>query len=184
MKIAISGHRPNKLNNDYDLTSPLVKAIRERIIHKISLYLSNPITKGNVTLITGMALGIDTLFAQIAIELDIPFIAIIPFKGQENVWRKESKLVYYNILRKADKIWIVDESRYAEAKEWNSYIQIPLSKIAAVNLMDLRNRCVVDNCDILIAVWDGTSGGTANCIKYARSIGKEPTIINPKELVI
>lgn len=27
MKIAITGHRPNKLGNDYDLTSPLVERI-------------------------------------------------------------------------------------------------------------------------------------------------------------
>lgn len=28
MKIAITGHRPNKLNNDYDLTSPLIRRIK------------------------------------------------------------------------------------------------------------------------------------------------------------
>jgi len=27
MKIAITGHRPNKLGNDYDLTSPLIEKI-------------------------------------------------------------------------------------------------------------------------------------------------------------
>lgn len=28
---------------------------------------------------------------------------------------------------------------------------------------------MVDNSDIVCAVWDGTPGGTANCIKYCKS---------------
>ncbi len=41
---------------------------------------------------------------------------------------------------------------------------------------------MVNNCDMLIAVWDGSDGGTANCVKYAQSKGVDIRIINPKEL--
>lgn len=36
----------------------------------------------------------------------------------------------------------------------------------------LRNREVVDACDLLIAYWDGTSPGTRNCFERARKAGK------------
>lgn len=189
MKIAITGHRPNKLDNDYDLKSPLIQAIKNEILCKL-IELDN--INDKFTLITGMALGIDTLFAQIAIEHNIPFIAAIPFKGQESIWLKQSKLIYYNILEKASKIYIVNEDRYAEFKEFNNYIPIPIGQNAISALMQQRNIWMVDNCDKLISVWDGTSGGTANCVKYALSKGfimnrlmkadKEIYQINPNEI--
>ena len=49
--------------------------------------------------------------------------------------------------------------------------------------MQERNEWMVNNCDVLIAVWDGTSGGTANCVKYAESLQLDIRRINPKELI-
>jgi nucleoside 2-deoxyribosyltransferase len=31
---------------------------------------------------------------------------------------------------------------------------------------------MVDNCDTVVAVWNGTSGGTKNCIDYAKKQNK------------
>lgn len=39
-----------------------------------------------------------------------------------------------------------------------------------------RNMQVVDNSDILIAIWDGESSGTKNTIDYAKSVGKNVII--------
>ena len=38
----------------------------------------------------------------------------------------------------------------------------------------------VDNCDKIIGIWDGSKGGTGNCIKYAESVGKDIYYINPR----
>jgi len=164
MKIAITGHRPNKLGNDYDLTSPLMLKIKSRIHKVIDHHIMNLLPSDeDVTLITGMALGIDTLFAKIAIESKLPFIAAIPCIGQEKMWPDKSKDVYRSILANPFcKRHLVSETGYDNS------------------VMQKRNIWMVDNCDLLIAVWDGTSGGTANCVKYAESIGKEITRINPK----
>ena len=32
--------------------------------------------------------------------------------------------------------------------------------------MQKRNEFMVDNSDLVVAVWNGTSGGTANCLAY------------------
>jgi hypothetical protein len=38
---------------------------------------------------------------------------------------------------------------------------------------------MVDNSDLLIAVWDGSSGGTSNCVSYATIKGKQIIRIDP-----
>ena len=48
--------------------------------------------------------------------------------------------------------------------------------------MQKRNEEMVDRCDLLIGVWDGSKGGTYNCINYAIDHGREIVRINPTEL--
>jgi uncharacterized phage-like protein YoqJ len=38
--------------------------------------------------------------------------------------------------------------------------------------MQLRNQWLVDSCHQIIAVYNGTSGGTQNCLAYAAQKGK------------
>ena len=159
MKIAITGHRPNKLGNDYDLKSNLIKQIANKI-HDI-------LTQKRATIcITGMALGIDTLFAKIALQRGIPYIAAVPCINQDKLWVKSSKELYKTLLDNAQEV-VYTSSYEKEYTPW---------------CMQIRNEWMVDNCDVLIAVWDGTSGGTANCVKYAKSKDKEIIYINPQKL--
>lgn len=167
MKITITGHRPNKLGNDYDLTSPLIQKIKARIEEILGdydiMYMHDPTTE--FTLITGMALGIDTLFAKIAIEYEIPFTAAIPCTNQDSQWPTKSRNTYHQILSNSlCTQHLVTRSSYTN------------------ECMQLRNEWMVDNCDLLIAVFDNTPGGTANCVNYAKSKNKEIIYINPKEL--
>lgn len=41
----------------------------------------------------------------------------------------------------------------------------------------IRNRLIVDNCDVLVAYWDGESKGTKFTIDYAKKQGKN-VIVN------
>lgn len=45
--------------------------------------------------------------------------------------------------------------------------------------MQKRNEYMVDLADRVIAVWDGSKGGTATCVKYAEKVGKEIIRIEP-----
>lgn len=157
MKIAITGHRPNKLGNDYELKSPLIQWIKMEILKILDREKPDE-------LITGMALGIDTLFALIGIERGLKITAAIPCDNQERMWPVGSKQMYYMILNNplVTKV-VVSPGPYAVWK------------------MQKRNEWMVDNCNKLIEVWDGTTGGTANCIKYAEEVGREGIRINPND---
>lgn len=184
MKIAITGHRPNKLGNDYNLSSPLIKRIDSEIrnIVETERFRGN-VDINDVTFITGMALGIDTLFALIAIDMKIPFIAAIPFRGQFNKWQASSINTYFDILTKASKI-VLCTNGYEIYSHESSFIRQQLKGDEySPHLMQNRNMWMVDNCDLLIAVWDGSSGGTHNCVRYAVETKREYIQINPQMLL-
>jgi uncharacterized phage-like protein YoqJ len=158
MKIAATGHRPPKLNNEWDGDGPLSMELF-KLFHQI--FLERHCTQ----VISGMALGVDMLFAEVAIAMNIPVIAAIPFVGQETAWLPSSRERYHRILNHPLVTrHIVCEGGYAKWK------------------MQVRNKWMVDNCDLLVAVFDGTAGGTKNCHDYAE--GKKEIIkIDPTELI-
>lgn len=158
MIVSGSGHRPDKLPNKetgYKLPNPTYI----KVCQQIEKYLKEVKPE---KVITGMALGYDMWLANIAYKLNIPFIAAIPFDKQESKWPESSQKTYHNLLKLASDKIIVSPGGYSPEK------------------MQIRNQWMVDNCDQLLACFDGSSGGTANCIKYAESVKKPIFIINPK----
>lgn len=157
MVIAITGHRPSKLGGDYSLTSESTGKIRRHLMSII-------VCRKPDYMISGMALGIDTLWAQLAVINSIPLIAAIPFKNQDKKWSQTSREVYNQLLSNAYEVVNVSGKDHYHAE-----------------YMQLRNEWMVDHCTRLIAVFDGSPGGTANCLKYAQSKMKpeDITIINP-----
>lgn len=144
MFIAATGHRPRKLGG-YD------EAIYHLLVLLAVEYLKDQ--KPDKT-ISGMALGWDQAFTEASISLGIPFIAAVPFKGQEKMWPGESQKFYYSLLKKANEIVYVSDGEYSP------------------KLMQVRNEWMVDHSDKICALWDGTYGGTANCVRYATKVGK------------
>jgi len=44
-----------------------------------------------------------------------------------------------------------------------------------------RNKQIVDNCDEMVAFWDGQSSGTRHAIEYAQKSNKRVTVISPPD---
>jgi len=153
MVIAFTGHRPNKIGG-YKLPNPTYLHICRQLDQ--TLRELKP-----TECISGMALGVDQIAASVCIKLGIDFTAAIPFLGQENAWPDASRAIYRKLLAKSAKQVVVSEGGYSAHK------------------MQVRNEWMVNHCDLLLAVWDGTAGGTGNCVSYAEKIGKPVRIIHP-----
>lgn len=180
MKVGITGHRPDKFNKDYAMSSPWVKKIYNKLLSHISF-------KKPTEMWSGMALGIDMMWAELAITEGIPLVAVIPHKGQELIWPVKSQRAYQNFLRFSNRIIIVDTlptitsyDKLTMEITYEEYMLLAPTIYKPVK-MEMRNRFLVNHIDKLIAVWDGSNGGTANCVGYATSMMKEEdiTIINP-----
>jgi uncharacterized phage-like protein YoqJ len=152
--VAVTGHRPNKLWG-YDYSHPAWLSLKEVLKKKLT-------ECGATVAISGMALGVDTVFALAALELQIPVVAAIPCRDQERLWPEQSKRLYREILANPlVKTHLVTDAPYS------------------AELMQKRNEWMVDHCDLLVAVWDGSPGGTANCVAYAKKIGRKIDHIQP-----
>lgn len=148
MIIAGTGHRPSKLGG-YG-PSPIQVAVRAGI--RRELRIRDPET---LEVISGMALGFDQWLFEEALALDIPVTAAVPFEGQENMWPAESQRHYRDLLARAWRVEVISPGGYSAAK------------------MHIRNHWMVDNSTLLLSAWDGSPGGTAECLAYARSKGRE-----------
>lgn len=143
-KIAITGHRPQSLDGDFSYKSETWQFIYDSL--RVTFEKQNP-----SKIITGMALGVDTVAAEVALAMQIPFVAAIPFSGQENKWSEDAKTHYRMLLAYAEDAHIVSDGEYDPS------------------MMQKRNEWMVDRADIVVAVWNGWKGGTRNCVQYALS---------------
>lgn len=98
--------------------------------------------------------------AEIVIELkkiynNIKLIGVIPFKGQETLWKEEDKLKYKNIISLCDEVIILNNN-YKKGCYYE------------------RNRYIVDKSNYLICYCRPSSkGGTKYTINYAIEKGIE-----------
>ena len=164
MKVMITGHRPAKLGG-YNPGNPK----RQQIGAKFNEIFDRAIIAANkknqtVVAISGMALGCDQWWANQAIDEGLEVHAYVPFEGQENRWPQSAQQYYNALLNKCKRIVISCSGMYAPWK------------------MQKRNRDMVDNADFCIAVWDGTNGGTGNCVSYIIQKRKPLLIVDPKTM--
>lgn len=165
--IALIGHRPNKLAG-YDLSQPFYQKLHAKLVSIIDDAIkTHPDT--TIWVHSGMALGADTVWgfaAKTAMENHpgiVKFYAEIPVMSQPNKWFKQ-----------------VDKDRWqtlynmAEQKSVYAEVYSPI-------VMQERNTGMIDHADVLIAIWDGSRGGTGNAVNYARKHNVPTTYFDPKE---
>lgn len=172
MIISITGHRPNGLPKEYgyNLNNEAWTKLKEYIEVTIEECYKYATPNEELTLVTGMALGVDTVFWEVAAKLrksnkNIRIEAALPFIGQEKKWTEESQKQYKQMLSESDKVTIVSEGEFAKYK------------------MMARNRYMVNKSDIVIAVICKETGGTAQCVKYAKEHNKVVIEINPQNIL-
>jgi len=147
MIVAITGHRPNKLGG-YKVPNALYNSVINGLNEAFDKLKPDFV-------LTGMAIGVDQWAAEICVKRGIKYIAAIPFQGQESQWPSYAQERYDKLIKKSHAAYVITPGPYAAHK------------------MHLRNQWLVNSCDVLAAVWDGTSGGTASCIEFAKSRGRK-----------
>ena len=156
-----TGHRPDRLPSGWrrdsralsPLTATLDRAIGQAVADGIRLFLS------------GMALGVDTLAAQLILRRreqgePVSLGAVLPCPEQDARWGPEDRRRYRRLLDQADWIHIISP-RYTPA------------------CMGERNFWMARHSSRMIAVFDGQSGGTANAVEHARRMGLQLTLLDP-----
>ncbi|MDE7087098.1 MAG: DUF1273 domain-containing protein [Clostridia bacterium] len=125
--------------------------------------LQEVVENGYTTFLCGMARGFDLIAAEAVLKLkeqnqDIKLIACIPCPGQERYYSFGEKDKYRRVLKKCDEVNILSDRYYT-------------------GCMQMRDRYMVDNCDLVFAYCKRNSGGTYYTLKYAVKNNKKIIIM-------
>ena len=148
----VTGHRPQGLNQTQ---RAYIKAVLPAIVEElVKDYRVD-------TLLSGMAQGIDLIWAGIARQSSLRLEAYIPFPDQTKGW--DAEWVSYREELMGSASFIHQAS--------NSYATWAFHK---------RNDMMLDNCDVVVAVWDPRrrGGGTASVVRKARERGKPLVVVD------
>lgn len=145
-KVGITGHRPPRLwhgeSSAYDAEH--YKCLAKFAVSVLRWYRK---TYGpDIEIWTGMALGWDQAMAVACIHEEIPFVAVVPFEGQERKWPPAAREHYKRLISQASKTIVTGRKGEATVAE----------------LMFQRDDVVRQAVNHSIALFDGEdTGGTA-----------------------
>ena len=156
-----TGHRPDKLPWGYDERDPRCLALKHSMVREIEgLY-----RRGFRHFISGMAQGCDLWFAEAALALreqypDLTVEGAVPFPAQADRWPEDQRLRWQDILGRCDLETMVQQ-------HYDRFC------------MFRRDRYMVDRSAAILAVFDGTPGGTQYTLNYAMDKKLEILLLDP-----
>lgn len=144
-----TGHRPEKLPWGGDESDPRCAELKKRLRDAVEAAYE----AGKRHFICGMARGCDFYFAETVLELrrrreGVTLEAAIPCSTQSSGWSPEERGRWQRLVAACDLETLVQE-------HYTPYCMIR------------RNRYMVDHSSLVIAVYDGTDGGTRRTLEYA-----------------
>ena len=156
-----TGHRPDKLPWGFDEQDPRCLALK----HSMARELEGLYRRGFRHFISGMAQGCDLYFAEAALVLreqcpDLTVEGAVPFPAQADRWPEDQRLRWQDILGRCDLETVVQQ-RYDRF------------------CMFRRDRYMVDRSAAVLAVFDGTPGGTQYTLNYAMEKKLEILLLDP-----
>ena len=154
-RCSFTGHRADKLPWNRNENDSRCLHLKKQLADVVkALYDS-----GCRHYICGMATGADILFGEAVAALraehpDVSLEAAIPFEGQSSHWCEADRRRYFRLAEECD-------------------IRTVLHSCYTPDCMMDRNRYMVDNSDVLVAVYNGSPGGTQSTMLYAMRRGLE-----------
>lgn len=174
MKVAITGHTniekalgvELKHENGQKYDSVVFEKVYNQILENLKFFCKKEkINFKDLTLISGMARGVDEVFAILAIRNQLSLILSIPatirwHKGRSLSRGMRAQAVYYDRILAYENIVSIHEI----SKDYNDQ-QFPLVNLA-------RNQHMVDIADGVFSYKAYDSTGTNDCISRAKKVNK------------
>lgn len=159
-RCAFTGYRPEKMCFGYNEQDERCVRLKKRLHER----LEELVAEGYAHFLSGGAQGFDTFAAEevLALREKYPWVMlemVSPFDAQADKWSLEAQKRHERLLEKADIV-----TRTSRAYDRGAMFR--------------RNRYLADNCDLLLAYYDGLSGGTRMTVEYANSIDVKVECLN------
>ena len=156
LNVCFSGHRPNKLPNQGDLSQSAMNAVYHDLLRAIDKAVAN----GKSNFIHGMMAGFDIIAAEAVLEIKkkhphIRLISVLPFI--ENFF--------------TTKEWYGDWAKRAAEVYKHSDCGVCLAKSYYPHVYYDRNKWMIEHSSLLICYQSTDRGGTAYTVTGAERMG-------------
>ena len=155
IKIGITGHR--------NLKEQCIPCYRARI-HDMLVSLKEK--HEELLVYSSLADGADRLVVEVAMELDIEYVAVLPMPKNIYItdYDEVSTDTFNTLLNKA--VWEIE----IPLVDGNTLLSITIDSEERNSQYEAAGLYMSDHCDILMALWDGKyslfKGGTSEIVKY------------------
>lgn len=135
--ILITGHRPPDIGG-YS-RNETADAVRKRLGLMLKYEAE---LRGELVVVTGLGLGAEQLGAEAALDMGIPYVAVLAFKDQESMWNEPAKARFAALLSAAREVRILDNT-------------VPKDRMAAGKALSKRDDLVARLAKEAYVVYNG-----------------------------
>lgn len=171
LTVAFTGNRTQKFRNQEEIT---------KTIQVLSLMIDRAITRAcelgysKISFISGVAPGVDTWGANLVMKLakqrhdiKVALVAAVPCKTLPSVWPAEHKQDYERIIKQANFVHYVSDNSYSNPQQLHKRNEWMCNQLTGAD-------------DLVLAVHNGSPGGTQKCIDYAVRLQKAIVMYEPR----
>ena len=159
-RVMVTGHRDVRGER-----AVVVRQALERVLTKLKERHPD-----GLVAVCGMAVGADTEFGEVSVQLGCPLVAAIPTDTQSDPWPIPARVRYQVLLNQA-------------VFQVNVWEEPGYETIAIGSRFHARNRWMIDHTmgGAAIAVWDGRqAGGTWAAVREILRHGRKVLVIDPR----
>ena len=147
-RVAVAGHRPPELGG-YE-ANPVADRVKARLEEILAATRE---IQPDLVVLTGLGLGAEQLGAEAAAAAGVPYVAVLPFPGQEQMWPAASRRRYEELLEGAASRVLVGSAP-------------PSTRAQAGAALTRRDAWLARHAAEAVVVWDGRDPGVG---RLARS---------------
>ena len=176
LRVGVTGHRPGEkfpipatgvVETTVGDMLDRIKSAVESASAKYTEYFDGEASLYELVIVSSLAEGADRIVAQVGLDRGFLLDVVLPFQRDEYANDfKESKAVYFDLLKRARSVFEIEGKRTNEARAYEA-----------------AGLIMVGNVNLLIAVWDGKEpagiGGTALIVEKAIGAHVPVVMIEP-----
>jgi ribonuclease HI/uncharacterized phage-like protein YoqJ len=163
--LGVFGHRPPELGG-YD-DNPTAKAVKDRLTEILA---AKRRLHPDLHVVSGLALGAETLGAEAALDAGVPLVAVQPFPEPDAMWPRGSRDRYARLLDRAAGRILLERA-------------VPDSKAKVAGSLARRDGWLSRQVDEGVVVWDGRDAALGKLVRNLEDrLGDDVWIVDPGEV--
>lgn len=165
-RLLVVGHRPPELGGYGD--TPQARSVRRRLVDVIAAKRS---LHPDLVVLTAMNLGVETLAAEAAEEVAVPFVAVLAYPDFDAVWTPDSQETFRRLSASAERVVTLQK-------------RTPANRQQAGAAAARRDAWLRSHAHEAVAVWTGDDGPVGKQVRSLQDeLGEDQVwIIDPSEL--